>query len=254
MKVFDQYARYYDLLYRDKDYKGEANFVVSLLKKYSPEARSVLELGCGTGIHAQLVAEAGYHVKGIDLSDTMLASANERRRGLVPEVKGRLDFALGDVRSYRAAAKFDAVLSLFHVFSYQTSNKDLNSAFCTASAHLDAGGILVFDYWYGPAVLSQRPETRVKRLCDGELSIVRIAEPRMDDVRSTVEVNYETTVFTSEDTQVIRESHLMRYLFAPEIEMLADTHGFEAVAHHEWMSDNPLSVSAWSGYSVLKKQ
>jgi SAM-dependent methyltransferase len=254
MKVFNDYARYYDLLYRDKDYQAETAFIVSLLNNHSPQARFVLEMGCGTGIHAKLMAEAGYDVMGIDLSETMLISANERKLGLAQKLRARLNFALGDVRTYRASKKFDVVLSLFHVFSYQTSNKDLSAAFQTANEHLDPGGILIFDYWYGPAVLSQRPETRVKRISDDDLSIVRIAESHMDDIRSTVQVNFETTIRTSKLTDVINETHIMRYLFVPEIELLAAAHGLEAIAHQEWLGSGTLSVGSWSGCSVLRKR
>jgi ubiquinone/menaquinone biosynthesis C-methylase UbiE len=50
--VFADYAHYYDLLYRDKDYAAEAEYVVGLIRKFHPSARSILELGSGTGIHA----------------------------------------------------------------------------------------------------------------------------------------------------------------------------------------------------------
>ena len=50
--VFSSYARYYDLLYRDKDYAAEAEYVASLIRKFHPAARSIIELGSGTGIHA----------------------------------------------------------------------------------------------------------------------------------------------------------------------------------------------------------
>jgi len=59
MKVFENYARYYDLLYHDKDYNAEAKFVHQLLQIHAPETRSILELGCGTGSHAVLLAELG---------------------------------------------------------------------------------------------------------------------------------------------------------------------------------------------------
>ena len=58
MKVFDQYARYYDLLYRDKDYSGETDFVLAVLRDYAPRANHIFEMGCGTGIHAQMLAKA----------------------------------------------------------------------------------------------------------------------------------------------------------------------------------------------------
>jgi predicted TPR repeat methyltransferase len=69
MSAFGGYARYYDLLYHDKDYRRESEFVAQLIKKHSPGARRLLELGCGTGIHGILLAEQGYEIHGLDLSD-----------------------------------------------------------------------------------------------------------------------------------------------------------------------------------------
>lgn len=54
--------------------------------------------------------------------------------------------------------KYDAVMSLFHVVSYLNSDRDLALAFETAAEHLHPGGLFLFDFWYGPAVLSQKPE------------------------------------------------------------------------------------------------
>ncbi|PIA74588.1 class I SAM-dependent methyltransferase [Ectopseudomonas toyotomiensis] len=254
MKVFDQYARYYDLLYRDKDYHGEADFILSLLRRYAPGSKAIFEMGCGTGIHAKMFVEAGHSVHGIDLSDTMLKAAILRREALVPDMRERLAFSPGDVRSYRSGRKFDVVLSLFHVFSYQNENADLQAAFSTAATHLDAGGIFIFDYWYGPAVLAQRPETRVKRLDDGELSVLRIAESLVYEQRNVVEVNYETYIRTADAADLIREKHCMRYLFLPEIELLAELHGFEPVAHRAWLSDSEPSIESWASFSILRKK
>ncbi len=74
--VFADYARYYALLYRDKDYVAEADYVAGLVKKYHPDAQSILELGFGTGIHASLLAEKGFTVYGIERSPETLASLN----------------------------------------------------------------------------------------------------------------------------------------------------------------------------------
>ena len=51
MSVFADYAEYYDLFYRDKDYAGEAAFVRGLVRQRAPKARTLLELGCGTAAH-----------------------------------------------------------------------------------------------------------------------------------------------------------------------------------------------------------
>ncbi|MGX5726587.1 class I SAM-dependent DNA methyltransferase [Metapseudomonas otitidis] len=253
MKVFDQYSRYYDLLYRDKNYQLEVDFVLSLINRYAPGRCLIFEMGCGTGIHAQMFAEAGHEVHGIDLSDSMLESAERRRSSLLPDLRERLNFYQGDVRTYRTARRFNVVLSLFHVFSYQNKNSDLQAAFVTAAEHLNEGGILIFDYWYGPAVLSMRPETRVKRLSDGGLSILRIAESELNEQRSVVEVSYETRVEVAGISEVIREKHSMRYLFLQEIELFAEKSGFEILSHQAWLSEEEPSLRSWSGCSVLRR-
>ena len=57
--------------------------------------------------------------------------------------------------------KFNAVISLFHVVSYQVSNDELESVFFNAASLLDSDGIFVFDFWYSPAVYNNIPSVRI---------------------------------------------------------------------------------------------
>ena len=66
--VFAKYSEYYDLIYTDKDYQKEVDYIDQLIQKYHPKAKTILDLGCGTGVHANLLAAKGYRVMGIDLS------------------------------------------------------------------------------------------------------------------------------------------------------------------------------------------
>ncbi|MFM6580781.1 MAG: class I SAM-dependent DNA methyltransferase, partial [Dolichospermum sp.] len=75
MTVFGNYSRYYDLLYQDKDYLAEAKFIHDLIQTHAPSAKTILELGCGTGRHAELLANYGYQIHGVDRSLEMLNSA-----------------------------------------------------------------------------------------------------------------------------------------------------------------------------------
>jgi SAM-dependent methyltransferase len=138
--VFGDYARYYDLLYRDKDYAGEANFIHGLTQKYAPNAETILELGCGTGKHAELLSKMGYDVLGIDMSRKMLEAAKRRIGDLAEKGAMKLLFDQGDIRTYRTERLFDVAISLFHVMSYQSTNKDLQNVFETAKIHLKPGG------------------------------------------------------------------------------------------------------------------
>lgn len=251
-QVFDTYARYYDLLYRDKDYAGESEYVAAHIRKQAPQVKRILELGCGTGAHAEHLARMGYTVHGVDMSKSMLARAEARKASLPPDVAARLSFGHGDVRTVRTGENYDAVISLFHVMSYQTTNADLEAAFETASVHLQTGGLFLFDFWYGPAVLTQRPEVRVKRLEDDEIKVTRIAEPAMHVNENVVDVNYTVFIEAKVTSQVeqIKETHQMRYLFLPELRGYCAGR-FKETGSHAWMTNAPLTLDAWGGLQLL---
>src|SRR5262249_22801941 len=78
MTVFVLYSRYYVLLYRDKDYGAESDYLRSVLALHAPGARQLLDLGCGTGSHALALAARGFDVVGVDISEGMIARAQQR--------------------------------------------------------------------------------------------------------------------------------------------------------------------------------
>lgn len=252
--VFDAYSRYYDLLYRDKDYAGEASYIASQLRRHAPGAARILELGCGTGGHAEHLARMGFAVSGIDQSETMLAEAVARKANLPPEIARRLAFAPGDARTARTGEIYDAVISLFHVMSYQTTDADLEAVFATAAAHLRPGGLFLYDFWYGPAVLAQRPQARVKRLEDERIRVTRDARPAMHDDQRVVEVHYAVRIESKESgaVQHLRETHRMRYLFLPELAALRGA-AFEERASRAWLSEDAPGPQSWSAFQVLAR-
>lgn len=261
MSVFGAYSKYYNLLYKDKDYVGEAQYVHELIRKHAPAAQSVLDLGCGTGRHDFELAKLGYDITGVDLSEEMLAAANDRLSTLASQPSSGSSspliphqFLQGDICTVRLDQTFDVVVSLFHVMSYQVSNEDLQAAMLTARAHLKPGGLFIFDCWYGPAVLSDPPVVRVKRLEDDEISVVRIAEPVMHYNENVVDVNYEVLIVdkATSEMQQLKETHRMRYLFYPEVEHMAHGVGQPVLFWGEWGNIREPDLRSWNVYFVLK--
>ncbi|MBE9488796.1 MAG: class I SAM-dependent methyltransferase [Bacteroidetes bacterium] len=252
--VFNDYAIYYDLLYKDKNYIKESEYVDSLIKRNAVNAIHILELGCGTGAHAEHLARMGYTVHGVDMSKEMLARAEIRKAGLPADVAARLSFSLGDVRSVRTEKIYNVVISLFHVMSYQSTNDDLAAAFETARTHLTSGGLFLYDFWYGPAVLTQYPDTRVKRLENSEIKVTRIAEPELFVNENLVDVNYDVFIENKKDGGIeqLNEKHRMRYFFLPELEWYRRTFWKELVSE-EWLSGDSLNKNSWSGFQLLSR-
>lgn len=250
MSVFKEYARYYDLLYRDKDNVAEIAYVDRLIKKYGSGAETVLDLGCGTGRHAFGLAEKGYRVTGIDCSAEMLAAAQAKLRGKDCP-KPALEFRPGDIRKIRLRRKFDAVVSLFHVMSYQVSNEDLKCSLETAGRHLKKSGLFIFDGWYGPAVLTHQPEPREKEVTDSRSRVRRESTPLMWPNENIVEVKYRLTV---NGRKTVSETHRMRYLFQPEIEYFLKEAGFRLLCSEEWLTGLTLGVDTWSACWIAGKK
>ncbi|MGC4087327.1 MAG: class I SAM-dependent methyltransferase [Polyangiaceae bacterium] len=254
MSVFGTYSRYYDLLYKNKDYASEVAYVERLIQRHGAGAKSILDLGCGTGRHAHLLARKGYAVTGVDRSEEMLVTAKASphvdtepvQQGVAPE------FLQGDLRETRLGREFDVVVSLFHVMSYQTSNADLQAAFSTIREHLRPGGVFMFDCWYGPAVLTQRPQVRIQRLEDEHIAVTRLAEPVMRPTENVVDVNYQIFIQDkgSGRTEQLSETHTMRYLFAPEVTLLCESAGLKLLGLSEFMSDAEPSVLTWNALFV----
>lgn len=251
MTVFADYAPWYDLLYQDKNYAEETAFVEARLREHGIVQGKLLDLGCGTGLHALAFARRGWDVAGIDLSPEMIARAKARaeQTGL------SIPFRQGDAREAGPEHDFDAVVSLFHVASYQTSRDTLAAMFRTAHAALRPGGVFFFDYWYGGAVLAQGVETRVKVIEQRPLRLTRIAQSDHDERAATVTVNY--TLFCEDmDHGTIRrvdEAHHMRYWFPFEVDTALNASGFQPATHATWLTQDAPSSKSWAAYAVARK-
>jgi SAM-dependent methyltransferase len=219
----------------------------------------VLDLGCGTGRHALLLAESGYRMVGVDRSPEMLTNAREQIAHCSPERLARLsssgalpEFVEGDLQIVRTGQKFDVVVSLFHVMSYQVKNAHLKAALLTAKAHLNPGGVFIFDCWYGPAVLSQRPSERTLNLESDQISVRRTATPVSHPNQNCVDVNFVVEIRDKQTGALgeLRETHTMRYLFTPEVELLLESSGFALQSASEFLSDKPLGFDTWTALFV----
>ena len=252
MTVFDHYAEYYDLLYATKDYAREVEYVCSLFARAGVVPKTILDIGCGTGSHALHFAQRGYDVVGVDRSQRMIGIARQK----VQELGAQVDFVEADICAFESNKPFEAVVALFHVMNYLTGSDDLLAGFRNATSCLLPGGLFVFDSWYGPAVLSDLPRVGVRRFENQRLKVTRIAEPVLHPNRSVVDVNYEIFVQDKggDKTEVITETHPMRYFFKTEIEELLKPLGLELLVMEEWLTGREAGLSTFGVCFVGQKR
>jgi SAM-dependent methyltransferase len=134
MTGYDRFARFYDAVMGER---AQARaFIRRLILKNSPEAKTVLDLACGTGTLIKSLS-AKYEVYGLDVSRAMLAVARKK----VPE--GR--FFRQDIASFRLLRKFDVILCIFDSLNHVLTFAGWKKTFRRVRSHLNPRGLFVFD-------------------------------------------------------------------------------------------------------------
>lgn len=135
-------ARYYDYEYRS--YTDDVPFYLQMLRAEQGCTR-ILELGVGTGRVALPLAEAGFHVIGVDLSAPMLNRARKRRREATREVQQRLRIVQADFLTWSPPHPFHAVLAPFSFLCLLPTRALRQAAIRRAAEMLEPGGLLISD-------------------------------------------------------------------------------------------------------------
>lgn len=131
---------HYHRLYRHRDQPEARAFMHLLVENLSPAKKSAfLDVGCGNGRHASALAELGYRVTGLDLSENNVKKAKERRQDGV-------EYRVGDMRDPMGTEEFDYVLNLFTSFGFFENDADHQLAIQRMTQALKPGGRLIIDF------------------------------------------------------------------------------------------------------------
>jgi SAM-dependent methyltransferase len=165
--VFSRSAHLYDKVYSFKDYAAESERLRRIVGARAPDARTLLDVACGTGMHlAEL--RRWYEVEGLDVDPELLAFARDRLPG-VPLHEG-------DMASFDLGRDFDVVTCLFSSIAYVRTEEGLRAATSALARHVAPRGLLVIEPWITPdawipdhvgAVFVDEPELKVARINAG---------------------------------------------------------------------------------------
>lgn len=169
--MFSETAALYDLVYGSiKNYPAEAERIAALVRAEKSDARNLLDVGCGTGAHARLLADAhGFEVDGIDLEPEFVRIASERLQEAVWQA---------DMMEFDLARRYDAVFCLFSTIGYVRTLEGLRRALDCFRRHLAPGGVVIVEPWLAPdairaghvmIVSAEAPEVSVCRMSRTEV-------------------------------------------------------------------------------------
>jgi SAM-dependent methyltransferase len=252
MTYSGKHAECYDLFYQDKPYHEEAQYASALIRARFPAAKTILDLGCGTGLRCLELARQGYKVSGIDQSASMLDAAARHLAAAHDISPAAVEFQVGDITTFRAPSKYDAVISLFHVFSYLTTEEELKQAIECSFANLNPGGVFLFDYWHGPGVMKDPPAIRTKVAEASSLKVRRTTAPQHLPSQHLVKLTVSLQVTDKDDGAIYdsEESYKLRYWFPAELEEALRNAGLKEIQHYAWMTASAPQPEVWQACTV----
>jgi len=251
MAYQNELAKIYDLIYQDKDYQVECDFVEEVFQNFSSKpVRTILDGGCGTGGHAIPLAERDYQVTGFDSSEGMIKRAKEKVR----KANLSLNFEVMDLRQFDLSQMFDACLCMFAAMGYLTETEDILKSLRSIRRHLNRESLFLFDFWNGLAVLRTLPSVRVQ-VVEGEgKRVIRTAQPELDAFNHRCLVHYHLLV--TRDNQIINEfeeDHLVRYFFPQEIAHYLEETGFAVLKICPFLDlEGKVDENAWNIAVIAK--
>lgn len=252
MTVFNkEYAAHYDGLYQTKDYVKECDLIEEIIQLHSNiESQLILDIGCGTGGHAIELIKRKYEVTGVDLSPHMLKVAEIKTKALELQANNR--WICGDIRNFDTGIKYDVCIMMFSVIGYLLTNEDILIAFRNIRKHMKPGGVLIFDFWSGPAVITSPSTDRIKEIKRKDTTIIRMGKTSLNIEKQIADVTFK--VWECNDItplKISEELHTIRYFFPKEIELFLSTSGFKLKKISSFPEiNNQIDVNCWNGSAI----
>jgi SAM-dependent methyltransferase len=180
--MFRESAAWYDHFYGGKDYVAEARRVTELIRQRHPDARTLLDVACGTGRHLEHFRQE-FACEGLDLDEGLLAVARRRLPGLRLTRADMADFDLATVERLKAAVR-------------------------AMARHLEPGGVLVVEPWILPEAWIEGGTTTVEVVEDDHRKLVRVIASSREAAMSVLRFHY--AVAADGDIATADERHELR--------------------------------------------
>lgn len=246
MEAYTGFASVYDLFMDNIPYEDWCTYVTGLLKEYGVEDGLLLDLGCGTGKLTRLLAEEGYDMIGVDLSEEMLEVALEHEM----EDPKQILYLQQDMREFELYGTVRAVVSICDSMNYIMEYGDLVQVFRLVNNYLDPKGVFIFDL---------NTEYKYREM----LADYTFAEDREEssfiwnnfyDEEDKVN-EYDLTLFVKEGElyRKFEETHYQRAYSLEEIKQAIGEAGMEFVAAYDACTHHPARDDSERIYVVARE-
>lgn len=214
--MFTESADIYDLVYSFKDYKKEAEEIKELIRSKKPEARSILDIGCGTAEHHIHLKDI-FSIDGIDINDKFVSIASRKNPFG--------SYSIDDMASFDLHKKYDIIMCLFSSIGYLKTVDQIISALKCFNDHLNPGGLLLLEPWFTPE--NYTGKIGMSTYEKNDLKICRMAHGYADGIYSILNFHY---LIATPDKGVrhLDERHELRMTSTEEMMSALNQAGFIA--------------------------
>lgn len=142
MSGYNVFARYYDELTANIDYKKRGEYFHEIIKKFKTTKENILlDLACGTGSISEVMAGLGYDVIGVDNSDEMLGIAMEKKF----DSGSNIQYLCQDMRKLDMFGTVDVTICALDSINHLPSIEDVEKVFEGVAFFAELGGLFIFD-------------------------------------------------------------------------------------------------------------
>jgi len=215
--AYEQFAYAYDRLMSEMPYSEWIRWTEDRCRDYGLAPKTAIDLGCGTGAITIPLAKSGMKVYGLDLSDDMLAIANDKSENVKLPAGASLMWMQGDLRDWELPEPVDLAVSFCDCMNYLLEEADIEAAFEQIYRGLASNGLFLFDV-HAPEVFQSYAEEQPFVLDEEDISYIWTSG--LDEER--MEIEHNLSIFVQQANGAyhkIEEQHVQR---AYEIVWLRD--------------------------------
>lgn len=231
--MYNRSAAIYDAIYRamGKDYAAEVGKLETLVRRYkTSKGNRLLDVACGTGGHIPHLL-GRFDVEGLDVSEDMLVQAREK----LPNVL----LHLGDMVTFDLHDSFDVITCLFSAIGYVQTLERLRQALGTFAKHLQPGGVVFVEPWFGPGVFDTR-KIHAMFVDEPELKIARMNVGRIEGRLSFLDFHY--LVGTAAGIEHFCETHALGLFTGDEYQQAFRDAGLRVYHDEEGLDGRGLYI------------
>jgi len=233
MKImYKKFAKYYDLLSEDKNYKEELKLLTNFFSRAKIDIKEVLEIGCGTGNFLHLLEKKGFSVVGLDLNKEMLKIAGKKL------TKGNL--LQGDMKNFNFKKKFDAILCLYNTIHYNLNYNELKKTLKNYYRHLKKGSMLIFDMGFNEERFNEKI-VDVKKFQHKDDTLIYFSKPLKKGNKGVLKMAY--ILFKNNKINFEKEDHKIGIFSTFKVKKILENMNFsvdlkDGYTNNNWNKDS----------------